>query len=242
MTPQEAAGAPGRTTVLVVQQDDGDPLGPARRWLAEEGVGCEVLEAHRGAPVPGRVRGRSGLLVLGGEAGATQDEAHPWLAPVRDLIATTVATGLPFLGVCLGHQMAAVALGGRVTPNPHGPSRGLLPWGPTVPGRGDPLTCALEPGSDVLHWNDDVVVELPTGAVALGSSPDGTVQAARYAPRAWGVQFHPEAAAEVVQGWGHAAPSPSERATVTALRQREHELHAAWAALVRRFGQLLHEG
>ena len=87
-----------------------------------------------------------------------------------------------------------------------------------------------------------MVVELPPGAEELTTAPDGTVQAARLAPRAWGVQFHPEVDARIVAGWGHGEPSDRERDVAAAVREREAALHLSWGRLADRFGELVLAG
>lgn len=224
--------------LLVVQHEDDCPPGLIGPWLEREGLECDVLEAHRGRAVPAELVDHDALVVLGGRMGAGDDRDHRWLLPTKALVATTVASGRPFLGVCLGHQLAAVALGGRVTPNPYGATRALLPFGATADGARDALTSALPPGSPVLHWNDDVAVELPAGAVALATAPDGTVQAARFGPSAWGVQFHPEVDTGIVRRWARGDHPAQERVTIAALDRRRSALHRSWEGLVRRFGRI----
>ena len=228
--------------VLVIQHEDDCPVGMIGPWLEQVGVAVDVLRAHDGTPVPAALAEHDGLVVLGGEMGAQDDTEHRWLRPTRSLIAATVASGLPFLGVCLGHQLGAVALGGAVRRNPQGPLHRLTPLALTAPGRADPLTAHAPPGSTVLHWNNDVVTELPPGATLLAEAPDGSVQAARFGPRAWGVQFHPEVDPDIVAGWSPGADRAAELAQIEEFRRREAELHRDWAALVRRFGHLVAAG
>ncbi len=224
--------------VLVVQHEDECPVGLVGTWLARAGLSCDVLEAHRGRAVPAELVDHGALVVLGGHMGANDDADHRWLLPTKALIATTAASGRPFLGVCLGHQLAAVALGGRVTPNPHGRARALLPLGATDAGLHDPLLSALAPGSPVLHWNNDVAVDLPPTAVRLATAPDGTVQAARFGPSAWGVQFHPEVDVEIVRGWARGDDPAAEEVALTALVERREELHRSWEGLITRFARI----
>lgn len=227
-----------RPRVLVVQHEDGCPVGLIEPWLAGAGLDCDVLEAHRGRALPAELVEHPALVVLGGQMGADDDADHPWLVPTKALITTTVASGRPFLGVCLGHQLAAVALGGRVTPNPRGRARALLPFGATDEGRRDPLTSARAAGAPVLHWNDDVVVELPGAAVPLATAPDGSVQAARFGTSAWGVQFHPEVDTDIVRRWASGDEPVAEAEALGALDTRRQDLHRAWEGLVRRFGRI----
>jgi len=191
--------------VLVVQHQDSCPPALFGQWLTEAGVALDVCRPDLGAAVPSLTRaGRDaydGLLVLGGDMTADADTAHAWLPVVRQRVAEAAAGGLPSLGICLGHQVAGLALGATVERNPHGTTIGLrqVDWEPAV--IFDPLLSAIAGEDRALWWNDDVVVELPEGAEVLATGLDGAVQAARFAPTVWGVQFHPEADSGLVRRW-----------------------------------------
>lgn len=234
--------------VLVLQHEDKAPPGLVLSALELAGVTCDLLPAHEGRAVPAALADHTALIVLGGSMNAGDDADHRWLLPTKALIAVTVASGRPFLGICLGHQLATVALGGVVGPHPLGPARGLLPWGPNEDGAQDPLTGPLAAGELVLHWNGDVALRLPEGARPLASAPDGTVQAVRFGALAWGLQFHPEVDADLVAGWvsdpdrqgdGSAYLPPAamdaERAALRELRARQQDLMPAWQELLIRF-------
>jgi GMP synthase (glutamine-hydrolysing) len=220
----------------VVQHEERVPLGLLGTWWGEAGLELDVRRGDQGelgAPeVP------DGLVVLGGTMGAGDDADHPWLPTTRALMVGAVEAGVPVLGVCLGHQLAAVALGGEVRPNPAGTTLGVVPFTPTPEGAADPLLAGV-PGRHALHHNDDVVTRLPPGAVRLATAPDGTVQAARFAPRAWGVQFHPEATTEVYAGWLAEDAGPAELATVAAARAAAADLRRWWRPLADRFAALV---
>lgn len=233
--------------LLVVQHEDDCPPEWFGEWWAEVGLPCEPVLGHRGAAVPAELGPEHlGLVVLGGEMGANDDATCPWLAPTRDLIARTVRQGRPFLGICLGHQLGAVALGGTVERNEHGQATGLTPVALTDEGRADELLGTVADGSPAIMWNDDVVTRLPEGATRLATSPDGTVQAARFAERAWGLQFHPECSPPLFRSWTTAHPGPEgERedgvdvlAVAEEIDAAEGRLRATWAPLARRFAEL----
>lgn len=228
-----------RPRVLTIQHEDACPPDWFGEWLSAAGIDLEVVMAHRGDPVPPALDGQVGLLVLGGQMGANDDATVPWLPATKELIRHTVGAAQPLLGICLGHQIATAALGGEVTRNPKGHAGGLTPVGLNDAGRSDPLLQGTD-GLPSVQWNDDIAARLPTGAVQLGTAPDGSVQAARFGPRAWGVQFHPEASPAVFRGWSVDKPSPSPRAiaAAAAVDAAEAELVAAWRPLAERFAAL----
>lgn len=238
-----------KPTVLVVQHEDNCPTGWFGDWLTSAGLELDVLEAHRGRALPASLGDHAGLLVLGGEMGANDDGTTRWLASTRALIATVAAGGDPFLGICLGHQLAAVALGGRVEPNPHGHGQGLTGFGPTPEAASDPLLSVIPAGAMAVQWNNDVVTALPAGATQLATSPDGTVQAARFGPRAWGVQFHPEATPAIFRGWTTDKPSAALPradgidvfAVADTVEAAGPELRRAWEPLARRWARVVKE-
>lgn len=236
-----------KPSVLVVQHEDSCPPGWFGEWLTAAGLEVEILDAHRGRAIPAALTDHAGLLVLGGEMGANDDSTTRWLAPTRALIATVAASGGPFLGICLGHQLATVALGGTVLPNPHGHGTGLTPFAPTDAAATDPLLSAVTPGALAVQWNNDVAIALPPRATLLATSPDGTVQAARFGTRAWGVQFHPEASPEIFRSWTTDKPSAAEAradgidmfAAADQIQAHSGALRKAWEPLARRWARIV---
>lgn len=232
--------------LLVIQHQENCPPAGFADWVHVVGVGTDVLEAPTGRAIPAALPDHSGLVVLGGSMNASDDDTVPWLPAVRALIATTVSSGIPFLGICLGHQLAAVALGGTVGRNPQGSNRGLSAFTPNAAGREDPLLRSVLPGALSIQSNRDVVLDMPSGSRVLATFADGTVQAARFGERAWGVQFHPEANADIFQGWlDQESPrvSPEARAAfpelAAAVRAADAGLRRSWEPLARRFAQLV---
>jgi len=221
-------------TLLVVQHEDECPPGMLGRWWSDDGTRLDVRRPYAGDALPTDLTGHDALVVLGGHMGAEDDATHPWLTPTKQLFRTAAGGGVPALGVCLGHQVAASALGGRVTPNPAGSQTGLLRVGWEEASARDALVGDLATPWRGVHWNDDVVVELPAGAVRLASAPGGEVQAARLAPSVWGVQWHPEADVDVVAGWPGTTRALDEvRAAGPELVESWRPLAAAFLALVR---------
>ncbi|MFL6022628.1 MAG: type 1 glutamine amidotransferase [Marmoricola sp.] len=186
-------------TILVVQHEDGCPPGWFGTWILEAGAVLDVRRPYVGEPLPAALDEHAGLLVLGGAMNATDEVATPWLTPTKALAREAVERETPVLGICLGHQIVADALGGTVEPNPHGTQRDLLVHAWTEAADGDPLF-AGRPGR-AAHWNNDVVTEPPPDAVVLALAPDGEVQALRFGVRAWGIQSHPEVDEQILARW-----------------------------------------
>jgi GMP synthase (glutamine-hydrolysing) len=225
--------------VLVVQHEDDDPIHLMGAWM--EGVDLDVCRAHEGEPVPQTADEYDGLVVMGGAMGAHDDQKAPWLPAVRELIRAAAEARVPTLGICLGHQLCAVALGGDIEVNPQGRQLGLLDVGWTADAVDDELMGGLVGPRRAMHWNDDVVARLPAGATRLATASTGEVQAARHAPTVWGIQWHPEVDHELVAIWandGGLAPSEKER-VLDSLVQARRDLDEAWQPLARRFTELV---
>ena len=190
-------------SLLVVEHEAQCPPGWMGEWLAEAGLAIVVRRPYAGDSLPEDLAGHVGLLVLGGEMGAYDDADHPWLTDVKALCRSAVADGTPLLGICLGHQLLAVALGGQIATGPHGQQIGVLDVGWTPEAYVDPLLAPVAALDDVpaVQWNNDVVTRLPEGAVVLARTPRGELQAARFGSAAWGVQWHPEAGVDIIRPW-----------------------------------------
>jgi GMP synthase (glutamine-hydrolysing) len=230
--------------ILVVQHQTDCPLGWMGEWLADAGAVLDVRRPHAGDALPADLSGHGGLLVLGGSMGAYDDATHPWLTQVKQLIRSAAAERVPTLGICLGHQLAAVALGGRVVRNPRGQQIGVLDVGWLPPASEDPLLGPLVAETPAVQWNNDIVAELPDDAVLLARTPSGEVQAARFAPTVWGVQWHPEAGEQVVTAWAdHDRDQAIERGVdvdgyVADVAAATDALRRTWRGLADRFAAL----
>jgi GMP synthase-like glutamine amidotransferase len=175
---------------------------------ARRGTPLSVCRPYLGEPLPA-VEQLLGLIVMGGPMGVSDTDRHPHLRDELQLIAAAVAAGRPVLGVCLGAQLLAAALGATV-------SRGAqLEIGPgtvtlTPAGRSDPVLGAV--GADelpVVHWHQDTF-DLPPGAAWLARSALYPHQAFRVGPLAYGLQFHVEVDRTLADGWREHLPAGVE--------------------------------
>jgi GMP synthase (glutamine-hydrolysing) len=227
-------------TVKVIQHEVDCPPHLFATWLAGAGATVSVCQAYAGEALPDPAT-YDALVVLGGAMGANDDADSPWLAPVRERMREHAADGVPVLGICLGHQLAAVALGGTVETNSRGQTFGLRALGWTPDAHLDPLMSTVATDRRGVHWHDDVVTEVPAGTVVLARAPGVEVQAARFAPTVWGVQHHPEVDADLVRPWAvsdrehHLAQGLDTEAVLAEIEAARDELEAAWRPLAERF-------
>lgn len=225
-----------RPVLLAIEHEPACPPGHLGTWLTEAGAELEVCRPWAGDEVPD-LAPYDGFLVLGGSMGANDDATTPWLAPVKARIRSAVESGLPTLGVCLGHQLVAVALGGESAPNPAGQQVGLFDLGWTPEAATDELMAPLASPRRGVHWNADIVTRLPDGAVVLAATPAGEVQVARFGPTVWGVQLHPEVDEPLVRSWAEGDRDDHLRLGIDqdrALREIDaarEELDDAWRPL-----------
>jgi GMP synthase (glutamine-hydrolysing) len=226
--------------IAVVQHEEDCPPHLVGTWLADAGASVSVCHSYDGQALPDP-SSYDGLIVLGGAMGANDDADSPWLAPVRDRIRSHAADGTPVLGICLGHQLAAVALGGTVETNSRGQTFGLRELGWTPDAHLDTLMSTVATPRRGVHWHDDVVTALPEGAVVLAAAEGVEVQAARFAPTVWGVQHHPEVDADLIRPWAeadrelHLAQGLDSEAVLAEIDAARDELEAAWRPLAARF-------
>jgi GMP synthase-like glutamine amidotransferase len=193
--------------LLVIQPDELDPIGPLGDWLT--GAGAE-LDIRVPDNLPANTDGHQGVVCLGGHMGAYDDLDHPWLADVRRLLAEATTKGRPVLAICLGAQLLAVATGGRVTPGPEGPEVGPLLVAKRDLGWNDPLFADMPFMPDVMQFHSDVVATLPPKASQLAASTLYPNQAFRVGRAAYGLQFHIETTAELVEMWAASNPATAE--------------------------------
>jgi len=221
---------------LVVEHEPAAPAAHLGTWLVDAGAEVEVCRPWAGDAVP-ELAGYDGFVILGGSMSAHDDATHPWLTTVKERVREAVEASLPTLGVCLGHQLIAVALGGTVEVNPRGQQVGLYDVGWRPEARDDDLVSALPPTIRGIQWNSDLVTALPEGAVALAATGDDELQVARFAPTVWGVQLHPEADEPVVRSWAagdrddHLERGIDQAGVLAAIDAARAELDEAWRPL-----------
>src|SRR6266849_7197195 len=224
--------------ILCIRNEPSDTLGIAPHLLREAGCEVGVLDAFD--PAAQWPKKMGGLVVFGGEMNVDQLDRYPYLLRVRQLMRDSVGRGIPTLGICLGAQLLARALGAAVT---RAPVRelGFVPIWPTMAAASDPILAGLTPGDQFFQWHEDTF-GLPAGATLLATGRAVPTQAYRVGGCGWGVQFHPEVDAAELAAWLRPVQSqwgrPSEEILLEAAMhlpvqgQRARGLFLAFAGLV----------
>ncbi len=183
---------------LVLQHIACEPPGVFEDVLVERGARIHRVELDEGDRLPDW-REFDLIVAMGGPMSVNDDAELPWLADEKRAIGEAVRAGVPFWGACLGVQLLAASLGGRVYSGPV-PEVGVLPVTLTEKGAADPVLAGLPREFPTLQWHGDTF-DLPDGGVLLAGSPAYPNQAFRFGQNAYGVQFHVEVSAEMARQW-----------------------------------------
>jgi GMP synthase-like glutamine amidotransferase len=219
---------------LVVEHADRETPGLVGQALEAKGIGMQVARVHRGEAVPRELGDAVGLLVMGGPMGVYEADRYPHLRDEIRLIEVAVAEAYPVLGICLGSQLAAHALGATVH---KGPKKEVGWHGVTLTEVGllDPLFKGLESSFVGFHWHGDVF-DVPPGAVSLMRSELTRCQAFRHGTSVYGLLTHMEVTPEIVRGMVGAFPDDIHEtgSTAAAILEGAEEHLASLSARGRR--------
>ncbi len=183
--------------IVIFQHVPFEGPGLIAEMLDGRGMPYMILEPYKGDPTPLSPAGFAGVISMGGPMSVNDD--LDFLAKEKSFLAEAVARRLPALGVCLGAQLLAAALGAGVYPG----REKEVGWGEvtlTDEGKMDPLFSGVGDILPVLHWHGETF-DIPAGAVLLASSRACVNQAFRWGESVYGFQFHLEANGEVVKEW-----------------------------------------
>jgi GMP synthase-like glutamine amidotransferase len=190
----------GTPRALVFQHMESEGPGLLGELMTARGFQWQAVHLHRGDEVPA-LEDFDLMVVLGGVQDVWQEDLYPWLITEKAMIRRWVADlGKPYIGICLGHQLLADALGGEVGPAEQ-MEIGLCRIA-VRPGAEASIPFARLPAETFwMQWHGAEVKRLPKGARALAFSEACAVQAMQVGDKAFGLQFHPEVTAESIECW-----------------------------------------
>ena len=188
-----------RPKVLVFQHVPYEPLGTLDPLLKAAGFRIRYVNFGRQPDSRPTLDGYEALIVLGGPMNSDQINSYPNLITEVDIIREAVERDMSVLGICLGAQLLAKALGGAVSRN-EVREIGWYDVEMTERGIGDPVLSTFAETQEVFQWHEDGI-SLPPGAELLAGSAASPVQAFRYGEHAYGFQFHLEANRPLIDRW-----------------------------------------
>ena len=196
--------------IYVLQHHPVENLGTIADALEGAALAWQYVRVNEGQPVPHDMKGAGGLIVMGGPMGVYQTDRYPWLRDEMALINDSIKRNLPVLGICLGAQILAAALGAKVERNAKGKEIGWHPIKLEDAAKEDRLCRNLPDTLTPFHWHGDIFA-LPEGAVSLAKSEKTPCQMFRYGDKAYGIQFHFEVTRDAVAAMAEAFAKELDR-------------------------------
>lgn len=188
-----------RPKILVFQHVPYEPLGTLDPLLKSAGFRIRYVNFSRDASQRPALDRYDAIIVLGGPMNSDQIDTYPNLIAEVDILREAIDRDMSVLGICLGAQLLAKALGGSVARNP----QREIGWHDvelTPDGERDPVLSAFRPRQRVFQWHEDGI-GIPDNVAHLARSERSAVQAFRYGEHVYGFQFHLEVDATLIERW-----------------------------------------
>lgn len=186
--------------IVVFRHMPGTGLGSIARFLNDRDLPYTVIDTPHADLESFDPLAPDLLIVLGGSPGVYQADIYPFLQAEKTILQARLRADKPTLGICLGGQLMAAALGANVYPGPQGPEYGWNKLSVSAEGMQTPLAHLDGAKTSMLHWHGDTF-DLPEGAVLLASSAQYKNQAFSWGKNCIGFQCHPELTPRMVEDW-----------------------------------------
>ena len=184
--------------ILIIEHSERTGSDRLGMRLRDDGHSLQVVRVHLGEKLPASIQEIDGIITCGGPQAPDCDE--PWIAPELALLKAAHEAQIPILGICLGCQLLARALGGTLSHLPV-PEIGWFDITLTPTGREHPLLAGQPWCGPQFHWHHWQIETLPEDAVNLATSEHCKVQAWIKGINTFAVQFHPECERTTVTDW-----------------------------------------
>ncbi len=186
--------------IIVLQHFESDHPGMLRKCLAEHYVEWDAVFLEKRQHIP-ELYDYDAMFVMGGPMNVWDIEKYPWLEKEKEAIRFWVEElKRPFLGICLGHQLLADALGGNCAPL-ETPEIGVFEVQLTKNGMNDLIFNGMDNRQLCLQWHSVQVTKIPENTIVLASSPLCDVQAMKVGDCAWSMQYHLEVEPDTIKNW-----------------------------------------
>jgi GMP synthase (glutamine-hydrolysing) len=203
-------------------------------FFVEKGIPLQTVNLHKRERLPGNLKGLQAVVCLGGPMNVYEEDEHPFLKDEDVFLKRVLENRIPFLGICLGSQLLAKAAGGQVVRSPQ-EEIGWFDIDLTMAGVKDQLFAGLPRRMAVYQWHGDMCWP-PKDAVLLATAHRCPIQAFRYGPNAYGLQFHAEITDKSIDEWSRDY-SPEKQAERQAMLERYSQVKTEF----QRHGRILCE-
>lgn len=200
--------------IYVLQHSDAGHAGRLGATLRDHGFKLRTIRPDKGEALPPDLDEVEGFVILGGAQNVTDIEKYPWMQREVELIKAAHAAELSVIGICLGAQLIAHALGGKVQPREK-PAIGFYPMGLNAAGQVEPVLGGVPWAHHQLFSCGQEIAQVPTGAVVLSGTPQVKVQVFRAGIRTYGFMCHFECDRTMVDGLMNDCKDPMERCGTT---------------------------
>ncbi len=179
--------------VQILQHVPFEGPGSIAQWLQSRNAAVQTSHLYADDPVPA-VEGIDLLVIMGGPMSVNDEAVYPWLVQEKELVRAMLVRNKPVLGICLGAQLIANALGAKVYVGP----QQEIGWFPITTATPEAAAFQFPASATVMHWHGETF-DLPPGAVRLASSPVCANQAFQVGRNVIGLQFHLETTPETTE-------------------------------------------